>query len=169
MTRLNGERFIRLGLGALGVVLTAFHLLLLAARVVDGSVLDPAIAVEWILGLVLLAGLLGLRRAGVSVVSGRPALVLWVFVLLLHALAFGPVEAGTLEVSFDQNIVGMIPAGLAFGAAITYLAGAALLGAPRYQPGALSIGNEPVLFLIPSSSHFLSPRVPRAPPAPTAA
>lgn len=64
--------------------LIAFHGWLFAGRLLDGELLEPAVALRWMASVFLVAALLGLRRAGVPLVRGRRALVFWVSVLLLH-------------------------------------------------------------------------------------
>jgi hypothetical protein len=71
------------GLFALAA-LAVFHASLLWSRLVDGQLFDPLVAVRWIGAAGLTAGLVALRRRGVSLVSGRRALVVWLLVVLLH-------------------------------------------------------------------------------------
>lgn len=121
MIQPQGSRFVRLGLMALVSFLTAFHLLLLGSRVLDGSVLDPAVAVEWVIGLALLFGLLRLQKAEPSLVKGHSALVLWLLVLLLHAIAVVPGEAGSYEVGLDKNLLAIGPISAALGGGLVRL------------------------------------------------
>lgn len=73
----------RLVVALLGL-LTAFHVWLLAAHAASGRLFEPAVAVRWLAGLLLVAGFLGLRRLGIPLVRGRKAAVLWTLVVLLH-------------------------------------------------------------------------------------
>jgi hypothetical protein len=70
-------------LAAFGALL-AFHVVLLWSHVGSGRLFEPAVALRWTIGLVLLALLVALRRVGVPVLWGRRALVVWVLVALLH-------------------------------------------------------------------------------------
>ena len=69
MISLRGARVLRLGLAAAALLLTAFHLLLLVTRLADGSVLDPAVATEWVVGLLLLLGLVRLHHSDASLLK----------------------------------------------------------------------------------------------------
>jgi hypothetical protein len=64
--------------------LAAFHVSLLWDRLVDGQLLDPVVAARWLGAVALSAGLVALRRRGVSLVAGRRALVVWLLVVFLH-------------------------------------------------------------------------------------
>ena len=64
--------------------LALFHVSLLWTRLVDGQLLDPLVAVRWLGAAALTGGLIALRRRGVSLVTGRRALVVWLLVVLLH-------------------------------------------------------------------------------------
>jgi hypothetical protein len=145
-------------------VLTGFHLILLGARVADGSVLDPAVAVEWVTGLALLLGLVRLHRLGLSVVRGRNALILWLLVLLLHAVAVAPGENGSLELRVGQSFLGIVPIGVAIGFVIFRLAGLLPSTAVRCRTRFFrrTFENAPERAL--TSTDLLSVLVPRAPP-----
>ena len=159
-----GSRLLRGGLAALGIGLTAFHLLLLAGRVADGSVLDPAVAGEWIIGLLLLLGLLQLHRRRASAFCGRSALVLWVLVLLLHALTLAPSDAGGFELRIDALVVSTAPLWTAVGVALSCVLGLFLARAkvPSFPIllGACALSSEARRLL----SRLLSTAGPRAPP-----
>jgi len=64
--------------------LAVFHVSLLWTRLVDGQLLDPLVAARWLGAIALTAGLVALRRRGVSLVAGRRALVVWLLVVFLH-------------------------------------------------------------------------------------
>ncbi len=74
---------------ALGLVAVAslvlLHVSILWARVTQGQLGEPIIAVRWAAALVLLLALVALRRRGVPLLWGRRALVFWLLVLVLHA------------------------------------------------------------------------------------
>ncbi len=71
-----------LRLAAAGLVV--FHATLLWDRVASLTFLDPAVALRWGAAVALLLGLLRLRLAGVPLLSGRKAWVVWSLVALLH-------------------------------------------------------------------------------------
>lgn len=73
-----------LGVGLAAVALALFHLQLLLDRIANLANLQLDIALRWILTAVVLGSIAKLRRNGISVFWGRPALVLWILVLLIH-------------------------------------------------------------------------------------
>lgn len=74
------------------VALALFHGHLLWQRIESFSLFEPWVALRWGAAALLLAGFGFLQRAGVSVVWGHKAQVLWLLVLLLHAGAVAPIE-----------------------------------------------------------------------------
>jgi hypothetical protein len=66
------------------LALVAFHLGLLAGRLADGTLVDPAVAVRWGLAGALAALAAVYRRRGLPLASGRTGVVFWLFALLLH-------------------------------------------------------------------------------------
>jgi hypothetical protein len=164
VTQTPGSRFARALLAAPAVALTAFHLVLLAARVADGSVLDPAIAAEWVIGLTLLLGLARMHRAGLSLIRGRGALIMWLLVLILHAVAVVPADGGAFEFRVDLNLVAIIPVGVAIGVVASYLAGLSLVGSERPRVHLSLIGMRSGQEGVALSTDLLSALVPRAPP-----
>lgn len=79
-----GWRVVRVA-GVLSVAALAFfHASLFWDRLVDGQLLDPLVAARWLSAIALTAGLVALRRRGVSLVAGRRSLVVWLLVVLLH-------------------------------------------------------------------------------------
>ncbi len=87
------SRLSRLGLAlgaTMGAALVVFHIALFARRIEDLSILQPAVALQW-LGTLVLLGFLGyLRYQRVSLFAGRPALAFWLLVLLLHLVPGTP-------------------------------------------------------------------------------
>ena len=71
--------------------LVVLHGWLLWKRIVEGQLLEPGVGLRWGAGALLLVGLHVLRQAGVPLLWGRRALAYWLLVLLLHAVAYGPV------------------------------------------------------------------------------
>ena len=94
-------RLLRLGAVALGAAyLVALHAELLWQRIASQTLLEPLVALKWGAAAVLVAALLRLRSAGVSLWRGRRAVVVWMLVLLLHAGAAGPAPG---ELAADQG------------------------------------------------------------------
>jgi hypothetical protein len=149
---------------ALVSFVAAFHLLLLGGRVVDGSVLNPAVAVEWVIGLMLLLGLLRLHRSGSSLVKGHGAVILWLLVLLLHAVAVAPGGAGSFDIELDKTLLAIGPISAAIGGVVIRLVERLLdrdvLTCTPVFRGAHKTTREVRL----SSSDFLRALVPRGPP-----
>ena len=85
------------------MALVAFHAALLWNQIGDGRLLDPAVATRWSVGVLLLGALAGLRRAGVPLLWGRRALVVWVLVALLHWTASPASELAGLTHNSTQH------------------------------------------------------------------
>ena len=73
-------------------ILVAYHLVLLWHRLADLSLLQPAVALRWIVTVALLIGLRRMHAAGLPLIWGRRALAFWLFVLLLHVSFLGPLS-----------------------------------------------------------------------------
>lgn len=165
MIWLRGPRFVRAAMVAMVALLSLFHLALLGEQVADGSLLDPAIAGEWVVGLLLLLGLVRLRRAGLSLMRGRAALVLWLLLAVLHAVTMVPGDEGAGELRIEQELLAVVPLGLAMRFVAEHLAALTLsddsrLALPPGVARALA-ARIPIL----ASATLLGPGVPRAPPA----
>jgi hypothetical protein len=78
---------------ALGLVV--FHAALFWNHIGEGRLLDPAVAARWGIGALLLLAMAALRRAGVPLLWGRRALVVWVLVALLHWTSAPAADGGT--------------------------------------------------------------------------
>lgn len=84
--RKRALRALRLSALALAAAyLVALHAELLWQRITSQTLLEPLVVLKWAGAAALVAALLRLRSAGVSVWRGRRAVVLWMLVLLLHA------------------------------------------------------------------------------------
>jgi hypothetical protein len=155
---------LRIGSSALVAALVGYHVSLLWARLASGTLLEPIAAARWLAALALLTLLVGLRRRGASLVRGRPALVLWVLVLLLHAVALAPgVEvapkaAATAEL-FLVLPVGLFSATVLASVAATLAQGATPIGFP------VLIGRFVDEFARHPHDLGASSAEPRAPPA----
>jgi hypothetical protein len=120
------------GLGLVAVAgLVLLHVAILWARITQGRLGEPAIALRWAAAVVLLLALVALRRRGVSLLWGRRALVFWMLVLLLHAGTSLPAEAGPRVA--PERLLFVVPAAVAPACLflvllVTPLAGAALAG-----------------------------------------
>lgn len=67
------------------VALVIFHAVLLWDRIASSTLLDPAVALRWSGTALLLLAFARLQRAGVPLLSGHRARVIWTLVALLHA------------------------------------------------------------------------------------
>ena len=149
------------------LALVIFHLVLFWDQIISGRLLDPAVAVRWGMSALLLVVFTAFRRAGVPLLWGRRALVVWVLVALLHCAAVpaGDVEgitrggAQAAEVVVDLRIGGAAALLLAASLMLLFLLGArAMPGAARAMRvrwSAVSGAHAPILSL-----HLAS----RAPP-----
>ncbi|MDH3254751.1 MAG: hypothetical protein OEM62_07160 [Acidobacteriota bacterium] len=154
----------RVIIGGLSVLLTLFHLQLLWGRVADGSVLDPGVAAEWAIGLILLLGLLRLHRSNASLFRGRGALTLWLLVLILHALAAVPGDGDSPGLPVDRNLLVLAPLGVLVGFALLQTVGGISRSRPPWRPPLrwlLAAGAVPKRVPCPD---LLSSSGPRAPP-----
>ena len=150
-------RFLAAGLVA-GLVL--FHSQLLWQRIASFTLFEPLVAVRWCAAMLLLAGFVGLQRAGVSVIWGHKALILWLLVLLCHAGAVSPASG-------HQPLAepGLLLAISLWGFALRVILGEL----DRLAGGGVPLGarllptdRPPGL---PRDPRFLEPLSPRPPPA----
>ncbi len=118
------------GLGLVAAAsLVLLHVSILWARITQGRLGEPVIALRWGAALVLLVALLALRRRGVPILWGRRALVFWLLVLLLHA-GTGLPQDPSPRVAPEQLLfvlpAAAAPACVLLVLLVTQLAGAAL-------------------------------------------
>ncbi len=73
--------------------LALLHGQLLWQRIASYTLLEPLVALRWGVAMLILAGFVYLRRAGISIVLGHKALILWLLVLLIHAGMVVPIES----------------------------------------------------------------------------
>lgn len=67
--------------------LLVYHAILLSLHVWQGRLLEPDTLLRWLLGGLLFAGFVWLRRLDLPLFWGRKAIALWALVALLHAHA----------------------------------------------------------------------------------
>jgi hypothetical protein len=122
------------------LILAGFHTWLFWAELGDGRLADPTVAFRWAWGGLILAGFLALRRVGLPLLWRRKAIVLWLFVILLHCQAVtsrsgAAFDAATLPERFHALAapLTMGPAGMALG----FLLLALLAGQRRPRFGAI--------------------------------
>lgn len=159
----------RAGLRRLAVlVLAGFHAWLFWAELGDGRLADPAVAFRWAWGGLILAGLLAVRRSGLPGRWRRTAVVLWLFVVLLHCQAVAsrpgvPFDAAALPERFYALAAPLTlgPAGMAIGVlAIALLAGQ---HRPAFRPMAgVEITGGPAGILCAGHVPHLASRPPPA-------
>jgi hypothetical protein len=106
---------LRLFVSALGLVavvsLVILHVSILWARVTQGRLGEPVIALRWGAAFVLLLALPALRRRGVPLLWGRRALVFWLLVLVLHAGMGVPQDAAPRVA--PEQLLFVLPAAVA--------------------------------------------------------
>jgi hypothetical protein len=164
------------------LVLVLFHLWLFWNRLADGRFHDLAVASRWIVGALMLAGFLALRRLGNSRGPrsgqiaepanrgsvGRKSLVLWLFVVLLHLQAIGASAGAVFEPAVMPGTVAAFGANLALVTTATAL-GLALLARSRRDSAARLAGLRGVAVRIPApaapTAGFLPEFSSRPPPA----
>lgn len=151
------------------LLLLGFHAVLFWSNIADGRLFEPAVALRWSIGGLLLALLVGLRRIGVPVLWGRRALVVWVLVALLHVGAALPVIDGAITTSTPQDtaltLVVLPPtAGVVFAAGL-FLFGALAARGWRVTPA--PVRRMPADAGAPLRSRVVVTHLPsRAPPCP---
>lgn len=157
---------LRLGAAAL---LLVFHAALFWTHLSGGRLFEPAVALRWGIGFLLLGLLAALRRVGVPVLYGRRALVVWVLVALLHVSAAMPATSNSLTLDDPADITLSLVV-LPQAAGIAFAAGLLLLSAMLARAWRLP---APVTVPIRSGrgaglrSRLVRPRLaPRAPPVP---
>lgn len=89
-------RFMRNLAGVAGAMLVAFHGWLLASQFAAGRLVEPWVVLRWILAAGLVAGLIAVRRQGVSIL-GRKSVALWVLAVMLHGPAIAADFGGALD------------------------------------------------------------------------
>lgn len=155
-------------LAALGSValLTGFHLDLLLERLLDGTVLNPAVAGEWLLSLCILWLFWKFRRRGEPLLWSRKALALWFVVVLIHAVAVVPEADGGQRLALDRELLLGVPLGAALVALVASTVGP--WAARRTRARALGRGRRlswPSTLALRPAPVALAP-APRAPPLP---
>lgn len=150
-------RFLATGLVA-GLAL--FHSQLLWQRIADLTLFEPLVALRWSAAVLLAAGFAYLHRAGVSVLWGHKALILWLLVLLCHAGTVAPAEGVHQALAEPGLLLAVSLWGFALRAVLGDL-GREFGGAPRrarFLP-ASRLGRPR------RDPRFLEPFSPRPPPA----
>ena len=148
-------RFLAAGLVA-GLVL--FHSQLLWQRIASFTLFEPLIALRWGVAALLLAGFVYLQRAGVSVIWGHKALILWLLVLLCHAGTVSPAW-GHQPLAEPELLLAISLWGFALRVILGELDRVAVVRLIARLP--LS-GRPPG---VPCDPRFLEPLSPRPPPA----
>lgn len=135
------------------VALIAFHAVLLAGRVSDASILEPAVLAKWCGALALVATATIFQRfAPVRLRGRRAVIVFWLLAAMLHL--FGPLEHIGQELDLE----------LTLGFAIPVIAFMILLAATLragFHARRLDVEQYRFRYLSPSSS----PAAPRGPPS----
>lgn len=121
LSRWGRARGLRWSAWAAALALLAFHARLLLERLADGTLGDPAVALQWAAAAAVLAWLVRSRRRGASLLAGRRALTFWVLVLLLHAVPAMPGGADALQADGGPVLL-VAPLGLALAGAAALLA-----------------------------------------------
>ncbi len=139
--------------------LALFHSQLLWQRIASFTLFEPLVALRWSVAGLLVVGFVTLGRAGVSVIWGHKALILWLLVLLCHAGAVGPV--GHQPPAEPGLLLALSLWGFTLRAILGELDRLAGGGTPRLVR-ILSPGRPPGL---PRDPRFLELLSPRPPPA----
>jgi hypothetical protein len=85
------------------IALIAFHAVLLAARLADASILEPAVFARWAGTLALLLSAFLFQRFAPARLRGRRAVIIfWLLAALLHL--FGPLQHVTHELDLELTL-----------------------------------------------------------------
>ena len=98
-----------LAIGIAALAIAALHLWILVGQLASGELFEPLVALRWLASGLLVAIGWRLRRAGLSLLRGRAALVLWLMVALLHATLATPAEVAvwSFEVALSLVLLGV--------------------------------------------------------------
>lgn len=121
---------------AAAAYLLYLHSFLLAERLSDLSIFEPVVAVKWIASLLILAVLLKFRLAGIPLLKGRKALVVWMLVLLLHCQTSAPIGPEvSAEFAAQQNVwlIFLLPALVSIVVSLALSTGRVLKSVRRSQ------------------------------------
>jgi hypothetical protein len=125
-----------------GGALALFHAGLLAERLRDLSIAEPAVLASWLGAAALGTLALYLRRRGLPIASGRSGLAFWLLVLLLH-LGLAPAMPATVRA--EQLLVLPLEGVAAFVSATAALAALATLATLAAMLRARSRSDRPLL------------------------
>jgi len=141
--------------------LSALHVLLLVDRLRDLSIGEPTVLTRWIASLLLLVGIVALRRRGLPVFHGRQGAAIALAILLLHAGSIPALPAsgglGTLLLA--------LPFGLTAGLAGAALARRGLRSPGRGLPSLLRRAAEAAATPLRAAPALALRFAPRPPPA----
>jgi hypothetical protein len=149
----------RLGLAALIV----FHAWLLGAHLLDGRAFEPAMAVRWMLAVLVLAGFRALSRRGLPLLSGRRAVVLWLLVVVIHcSAAWDGGAAAALDRAIPESVTALaqLSAAVLVAAALSAAFAPAMRAAARLRPAS----DVPARIAGLPSNGFVFRFSPRPPP-----
>ncbi len=148
--------------------LVAFHVWLFVARVADGRVSDPVVALRWGAGVVLAVLLATLKQRGLSLVRSRSAAACWLLVVFLHWSALGPAAGqapGLTGAAVPGGVLVVLPVAgwlgaIASGVVLLLARRPRLVVAPRVAGAIVDVDSS-----TRRSPQLAFPRNLRAPPA----
>ncbi len=151
--------------------LALLHAWIFWDKLMTGRLVEGGSAIRWISGALLMAGLYWLRRQGVSLWRGRPAMTTWLLVVLLHMWSAGsqPTPGVVLNEPVDTSAsTFLLPL---TAATLVGLAGLLLAGVRprRHVPLASSLAPPPSPLVVVRQTLAHAVRIPRAPPVATGA
>jgi len=159
-SRIGASPVVRWSLAALAAVVTWLHAEILVARLRDASIIEPIVAVRWLLSAVALAATGWLARRGGELLRGRAGIILAVAVLVLHAGATPvPAVVGGHSELLAAMPVGLLVIGL-LAVAVVGLAGAPRLASPFHPRTLLAVAPA-----VGSGLLGHPPLAPRPPPS----
>lgn len=144
-------------------VLVVFHAWLFGLHLLAGRAFEPGTAIRWALAGGILLGFRALGRRGLPLFSGRPAVVLWLLVVIIHCSAASDGGGVPLEVGIPESVTALAQLTAVVGALGMVLA-AALASAARPWAGGRASFPAPVIVAGLPSTGLVFRFSPRPPP-----
>jgi hypothetical protein len=91
-----------------GGLLVLFHAWLLASQLWEGQLVEPDLALRWMIAAGLVAALAGLRRSGASMFWGRKAVAIWLLAALLHGPTVAAERTGVESPALPEVVTAIL-------------------------------------------------------------
>lgn len=105
------------GVGLVAGLILA-HVILLGRRILDGTLLEPLVAFQWLATLSVAALAVILKRRGMSLYRGRSAVACWVLLAVAHGIVALPGGPGFAGVLLAEPWIAALPLGFSAVASV---------------------------------------------------